>query len=329
MQVYFDKKNLVSYIKSSKDSRFRYCQETLLTHCKIFMNFTKEELLNEDDEDAEIIMSWMKVCSEGFETEKWNWNGIFPARNIKSNTPVSFSPEQHSAVYMISDDKLHLLVDKHQYIVSDLGKEVDTLSQLWFDDRQYTMNIFDKLDKWEKLKNYTSPCSDIIMCDQFFLLKRYLLEYNIYELLTQLCKESQCARMNIVIFTLKDHQGYPKPDFTQIRSVIKSRIKAKTGLSPFVTIVTGSGQKLQEHDRTIFTNYKLYNSGDSFNYFDSTGKRITKGRYFHIHSLVSKSNERTARSFIDDMQGLYNSINRDAPDNIYKEQNCKSNYMEL
>lgn len=262
MQVYFDKKNLVSYIKSSKDSRFRYCQETLLTHCKIFMNFTKEELLNEDDEDAEIIMSWMKVCSEGFETEKWNWNDIFPARNIKSNTPISFSPEQHSAVYMISDDKLHLLVDKHQYIVSDLGKEVDTLSQLWFDDRQYTMNVFDELDKWEKLKNYTSPCSDIIICDQFFLLNDSLLEYNIYELLTQLCKESQCARMNIVIFTLKDNQGYPKPDFTQIRSVIKSRIKAKTGLSPFVTIVTGSGQKLQEHDRTIFTNYKLYNSGD-------------------------------------------------------------------
>lgn len=329
MQVYLDKKNLVSYIKSSKDPRFRYCQETLLSHCKIFMNFAKEELLNEDDEDAEIIMSWMKVCSDGFETERWSWNGIFPSRKIKSNTTNTFTPDQHSAVYLINDDKLYLLADKHQYIVSDLGKEVDTLSQLWFDDRQYTMNVFDKLDKWEKLKEYTSPCSDIIMCDQYILSNGSLLEYNIYEFLTQLCKESKCARMNIVIFTQKDYQGYPKPDFTQIRNVIKKRIKAKTGLSPFVTIITGSGQKLQEHDRTIFTNYKLYNSGDSFNYFDSSGRKITNGRYFHIHSLVSKSNEKTARLFIDDMQALYKTINIDAPDNIYKEQNCKSNYIEL
>lgn len=59
------------------------------------------------------------------------------------------------------------------------------------------------------------------------------------------------------------------------------------------------------------------------------GKRITNGRFFHIHSLVSKSNEKTVRSFIDDMQALYNSINRDTPDNIYKEHNCKSIYIEL
>lgn len=89
--------------------------------------------------------------------------------------------------------------------------------------------------------------------------------------------------------------------------------------------------RISQQSKWVISPYLLVviNSGDSFNYFDSNGKRITNGRFFHIHSLVSKSNERTARSFIDDMQGLYNSINRDAPDNIYKEQNCKSNYMEL
>lgn len=329
MQVYFDKKNLVSYIRSCKDSRFQYCQETLLSHCKVFMNFTKEELLNEDDDEAEIIMSWMKVCSDGFETEKWKWNSAFPTRNIKSYTPNTFSPEQHSAVYLITDDKLHLLINKHQYIVSDLGKEVDTLSQLWFVDRQYTMNVFVKLDKWNSLLNYSSPCSDIIICDQYFMFDETLLSYNLYELLIQLCYDSECARMNIIVFTLKSRPNHNIPNFSQIRVEIKKKVSAKTGLDPYVTIVTGSGQKLQEHDRTIFTNYKLYNSGDSFNYFNSRGNKITKGRYFHVHSLVSYQNEQTARHFLDDMQDLYNSINSVAPENIFKEKGCRSNYLKL
>lgn len=293
------------------------------------MNFTKEELLNENDEDAEIIKSWMNVCSDGFNTVKWTWGSIFPSRNIKSNTPNSFSSEQHSAIYFISDNKLHLLKDKNQYLISDQGKEVETLANMWFDDRQYTKNIFNELNQWNKITNYSSPCSDIIICDQYFLKDKNLLEYNVYKLLEILCYKSTCARMNIVIFTQKFENVLEDRSFDQIRNNIKLRVKSRTGLPPYVTIVTGSGQKLKEHDRTIFTNYKLYNSGDSFNYFNCNGNKITQGRFFHVHSLVSRENKDTAKLFLEDMQILYDSIKKVAPDCIYKENNCISNYLQI
>lgn len=327
MYVYFDKPNLVSFLAQRKDKRFRYCEETLLNHCKVFMNFSKDKLGDTPEED-EIILNWMKACTEGFDTEPWTWDTIFPVREIKSNTPKNFNADQHSAVYLITDKKLHLLKDKNQYLVADVGDEIDALSQLWFDDRQYLKNIFDKLDKWSKLIEYQSPCSDIIIFDKFLLLDKNLWEFNLYALLNQLSFESICSKMNVVIFSLKDNLD-KTCDFEKAKDTIKRLLEKKTGHKPFVTIVTGSNQKLGEHDRTIFTNYKLYTSGDSFNYFDSNGNKITKGRTFHVYSLVSKENEATAKGFLRDMQALYDSIKKDAPDNIYKDANCESNFLKL
>lgn len=168
MQVYFDKENLISFLRERKDSRFKYCEETLLQHCHIFMNFPKEELLEDSDEN-EMIKDWMKSCTDGFDTEPWHWGCVFPLRPIKSNVAKTFTPLQHSAVYLINDEKLSLLKDKHQYLVSNFGEELEVLAQLWFDDRQYTKNVFPELDSWAKLMDYQSPCSDIIICDQYII----------------------------------------------------------------------------------------------------------------------------------------------------------------
>ena len=328
MLVYFDKANLVSFLYANKDNRFRYCEETLLQHCHVCMNFQKDELLEDTDENS-MIKEWMKRCSDGFDTISWSWGTNFPERQIKSNTPLSFSKSQHSAVYLITDENLELLKNKNQYLVSSWGEEIDSLANLWFDDRQYIKNIFDDLINWKVLSNYQSPCSDIVICDQFFLLDETLLDSNLYVLLSQLCYESKKSKMNIVIFTLKEHYGKQCADCDKVRTKIQRLIAEKTGQKPNVAIVTGSSQKLGEHDRTIFTNYKLYTSGDSFNYFNSSGKKITRGRFFHVYSLASKDNRLTACGFLNDMQSLYDSIKQSAPENIHKESSCRSNYLQL
>ena len=78
------------------------------------MNFPKDELLEDSDEN-EMIKDWMKSCTDGFDTESWHWGCVFPLRPIKSNVAKTFTPLQHSAVYLINDEKLSLLKDKHQY----------------------------------------------------------------------------------------------------------------------------------------------------------------------------------------------------------------------
>ena len=328
MLVYFDKPNLVSFLYANKDKRFRYCEETLLQHCHVCMNFSKGDLLDDSDEN-DLIIEWMKKCSDGFDTIAWSWDVKFPESQIKSNTPNSFNTSQHSAVYLITDEKLELLKNKNQYLVSFQGNEIDVLANLWFDDRQYIKNIFGDLINWTALSYYQSPCSDIIICDQFFLLDESLLESNLYALLLQLCYESKKSKMNIVIFTLKEYKGKFCVDCNVVKNKIQELVAKRTGLKPNVTIVTGSSRKLGEHDRTIFTNYKLYTSGDSFNYFDSLGKKITNGRFFHVYSLASKDNRQTASGFLQDMQRLYDSIKLSAPENIHREANCKCNFLQL
>lgn len=329
MNMYFDKPNLVSFIScANKDKRYRYCMDTLMIHGRIFMNFEKAAL-QEDTEENQLVKEWMKVCSEGAENEPWVWGYVFPPRPIKSNTPKPFTMEQHSAVYLISDDRINTWKSKNQYLIASEGEEINVLSQLWMDDRQYTKNIFPELDEWSALSSYTSPCSDIIIIDQFLLLDENMLEYNLYRLLEILCKDAHDARMNIVLFSRnKDDHGI-EPNWQEIAETIRNRIESISSVKPYVTIATGSKDKLAEHDRTIFTNYLLFDSGDSFNYFNSLGEKITRGRYFHVNSLACKNNMETARKFLNDMQKLYDSIKQSNPDNIHKEARCECNYIEL
>ena len=299
-----------------------------MNHCHICMNFNKESLYEQSDEN-ELIKDWLKICNEGVSKGQWSWGNIFPPRPIKSNTPKLFTPTQHSAVYLINDDKIDLLKSKGQYLIARAGEEIDVLSRLWMDDRQYVKNIFNELNDWSDLSPYVLPCSDIILIDQFILSDINMLESNFYKLLEILCKDVCGSRMNIVLFSRnKDALGI-EPDWKTIAKEIKNRVETITQFKPYVTIVTGSRDKLGEHDRTIFTNYMFLDSGDSFNYFNSTGEKITKGRYFRVNSMASKANMEAAREFIKDMQNLYDSIKKSNPNNIYKDAKCECNYINL
>lgn len=328
MQVYFDKPNLVSFIKSAVQGRkFAECEETILKHCQVFMTFKKDDLL-QDNEENEVIKDWMKRCADGFDTDAWVWGNLFPVRPISSTTPNRFNKNQHSAVYLISDPQLKLLQDKNQYIVPDLGNELKELSQLWFDDRQYNKNIFDELTSWPKLIPYQSPCSDIIIVDQFFTNDKDKMKHNLEVIIPQLCYRSPSSHIKIVIFSEKT-EGRTNPQWNAIRSKIQVLVQQKTHKKPSVTIVIGSKQRFEEHDRTIFTNYKLYNSGDSFNYFDGQGNKTTRGRYFWVISQVSRENNKIANKFLNDMQKVYEAVKATHPENIFKDAGDSSNYLSL
>ena len=73
------------------------------------------------------------------------------------------------------------------------------------------------------------------------------------------------------------------------------------------------------------TNYKMFTSGDTFNYFESTGKKITKGRFFYVHSLVDKRNVDSAKKFLSHMQDVYDKVAAlNNPELIYKSSNACS-----
>lgn len=47
MNVYIDKKNIVSFLQQNKDKRFQTCNQMLKEECDMNFNFSKKELLSD------------------------------------------------------------------------------------------------------------------------------------------------------------------------------------------------------------------------------------------------------------------------------------------
>lgn len=332
MNVYIDKNNIVSFLQQNKDKRFLPCNQMLKEECDINFNFSKKELLS-DPKNGHEVLAWLTTLSAGMKG-KVEWNIKFPDRPLKTNCYNSFSQDQLCSIYLLDDDKIDKLLAKGILLLAKPGKEIDVLSNLCFPQKQYQKNIFRQLSSWNGLGNYLSPCTDIVIADQFLLSDATLYESNIYTLVNTLCSLAKNSKVNIVIFTLKEY--YDKvtkqtfvPDWNKILGEMSSKIKSDVGMSPNIVIVTASKENLQEHDRSIFTNYKFYSSGDTMNYFDSTGKKITNGRTFNVYSLIDSDNRSDAQDFLSKMQSVYDSIHNLNSDLIHKKGELKCNFINL
>lgn len=80
--------------------------------------------------------------------------------------------------------------------------------------------------------------------------------------------------------------------------------------------------RVDEHDRTIFTNYNNSYSGDSLTYYDSKWNHITKGRHYAIHSHGLRENLENGYLFIEDMQSVLNSLSAKEKENIVGDKKC-------
>ena len=332
MNVYIDKQNLVSYVCSANDSRFEDCNTMLKKRCDIKLTFSKEELktlINDTLEkvDAEYIMMWFTKMSQGIEADiAWNIN--FPERPLKTNMHNSFLREDLSAVYLLDDEKVATVKNMGSLIIGDPGNELDALSQLVInDDNPYTKQFIPREQtSWNFIENYVSPTTDIIIVDRFLPLDQSLNESNLYAIIEKLVAKSKC-KINCIIFSdgeVRSKNNTITPDWNSIRNNIKQRVEKITGFKPNITFVL---KYKVEHDRTIFTNYKRYYSGDTFNYFDSNWKCITSGRHFQIDSMVSKDCCAGCNVFIDDMQAVIVELERINPDKIIGDK--KSCYLKF
>lgn len=203
MNVYIDKANIVSFLQQYKDKRFQSCNQMLKEQCDMNFNFSKNELLSDKIHGREVI-AWLTTLSSGMKGEVV-WEVKFPDRPLKSNCHISFTREQLCSVYLLDDEKVDNVLEKGIILIAKVGSEIDVLSNLFFPNKQYQKNIFRQLSSWKDLATYISPCTDIIIVDQFLLSDVSLLESNIYTLVERLCSLAHHSKLNIVLFTLKEN----------------------------------------------------------------------------------------------------------------------------
>lgn len=321
MNIYFDKANLASYILSRDDEGYDDCMQMLKKDFDFKFNFSKADILrSQEDKDSErdineAIINWIKSqlvqgCKGAIDFNEDNGDS-FPQRPLPQKFHEGMRKEELSSIYLINDEKTCHIKRNGLMLLASKGEELSTLRQLMVADNDLTTVINPKdLQKWGDLDQYTTPCSDIIILDPYIIVDSKLLQDNIYELTRVLSSKAHQAAPNIVIITSKRNTITHNPQLdignnlrqylTTISATIKSNVKKATKAAPNVTIVL-LPQDMHEHDRIIFTNYRLINSGDSFNYFNNE-KNITYGRMILVASLGKKDIFQNSMELIDDLQ---------------------------
>lgn len=321
MLAYFDLENLSSFAESSAKAQFADCNRMLRGHFDLHFNFTKEQL-EEQAKKNPAILSWITTMTQGIKGTISYFKGEpSPPRPLKSNSHKSFNREQLSAVYLINDPRIATIKANGCILYGGVGDEVEVLSSLFKDeDYQFQKSLeIRRMTGWDNLEPFMMPTTDIIIVDQYCLSDDTIYEYNIYRLIETLCQKIKNTSVNIVIFTLPEsHNRTNNTDFvpvwSDIRLAIKKKVKAVTGQDPKVTFVLS--RTLEEHDRTVFTNYQYFVSGDTINLFDSRWNVISKGRHFGVYSLAHRDHLQAMKSFLEDMQKAIDKTKSLNPESI-------------
>ncbi len=288
------------------------CMRMLKSQFDIFLTFP----LSEDDINDEDITSFTQFLSEGRKDRIYGDNIRFPKpRPLSVNVQKSFvEKDDFSAIYLLNDYNVDKVKENGLLLFAGVGEEFKTLYSLII--RKDIFQFHDELDigkeikKWCDLDPFVFPCTDIILVDRYVFSSPDKYATNAYDFLKTLARHSKNTPVNIVIFTLKStgskkNNTYFEPDWDDIIKEIKKKFKKQN--QPKVTIIAAKDvEELEVHDRYIFTNYRAFKSGDTLNYFDENGNKITRGLFLDVSSLADYKYYQNAMNFIEKMQGIIN-----------------------
>lgn len=302
MDIYIDKQNLVSFVKSKENLLFQDCNKLLKKQLNVYFNFSKDEL-----KESELLLNWVTTLSQGVGEHTFiKFDVKEPKRPLKSNSSNDFCENKLSSVFLLEDDETKKFKNSGSVLVGEVGEEIEILKKLFINQNDYLFERKLRINgegfkSWSDLENYSLPLTDIVIVDPYITSDASLFSSNLEVLLKTLVVKSN-SKVNIVIYTNKDN-SIP---YDEISKVVRAAVKKNTNVGPKFTLVTykdirGQDSKA-EHDRTILMNYSRIYSGDTLNYFDSTGKVITKGRELSFSSLANYENFNLSRELIKDLQ---------------------------
>lgn len=317
-----DKENVISLIKCKEHELYEDCMKTMRKQLNVHFNFKKDDL-------DEFITAWFMNFTSGIgkDTKQTFNETLFPNRPLKSNSYTKFDKDQLSSVYLLSDERIDLLIGKGAVLIGSPGSEISMFNNLFLNQDEYKFEKKIKIkspefSSWRYLESLSKPVSDIILIDPYILDDPSAIPSNILEYLKVMVNQSKCC-VNIIIYT---NNKNVRVSYSEISTAVRTAVRSVTGVSPSFTLVKVNDQSgvdsFAEHDRTIFTNYYRVYSGDTFNYFRSNGSKVTKGREIQYSSLADRENHKLAKTLIDDIQNNLDSLPPTAT-----EGDKKSNFL--
>ena len=332
MKLYID----IEHLKSLANSRDNEVMKLIRENFDIYYTFDESDIKKEKRQKCLKIETWQKELSSGRNGKNFYYNSALPITDsfIETQDLKQFPKDDLQSVFF--DKESHLL--PKGLVSCKLGEELATLRNLLFNNKCIPAKIYytrpeknEDIHKWEIIAKNVSPCTDIIINDLYmFTQSDYEYESNSYKLIEELCKQSRGACINIVIITGKSYNMYEKKKLedgtyndesveyqistTTIIRNLKRITKKVTGHEAQITIIAQDKNPRNKriHDRAIFTNYKMFLSGDSFKYYKEEtkddGKTTTtfesRGIWLGVCSLYDDEHMKIAKRFLKDVQDI-------------------------
>lgn len=307
MRFYIDKENMLSLLKSEDKLFLEDVIKVFRNQVDIALNFSKDEILSN-----ELIKAFFSKMTYGRKREKAPMflDERFPERPLCNNLHTTLNSFNLKNGYLVNDENCDNTTTEGALAIKNKGQELNLFNQLVFGKSDYDfekkMNIGgDEFNKWEDLKRFTMPFTDLLLIDQFVFSDASLIESNYIPCLKSL-HANKCIQTNIIVYT--DHDQFVKGgrSFKNIEKQTKEAVETITGIKPTFTLILVRKQRGQksfsEHDRTIWTNYLRIYTGDSFNHFNSRGEKISTGREIHLSSHLKDENRKVSNKLIEDIQ---------------------------
>lgn len=281
--------------------------------------FKKECIQREKKQSLASIMNLMRqLTSNRGNSEAFQWDTMFPERPLKEDVYDIMSIEQLMSVYLLDDPNVSTIASHGCMLFGGEGQEMKVLSQLLIEGRLIPSKPFAirEMADWSVIEDNASPCTDITIVDPYlFAQSEFLYEKNAYLIIEKLAKYNHQYPLNIVIFTFKDYldmidgkKGRRDVLFTPIMRSIKAKLQERSNVEHNITFVIMPETKGKEHDRYIITNYKTFNPGNSFTFFDDKNQNISTGRFFNVYTHGDKDIRNLSISTITDLQCIINDV---------------------
>lgn len=324
MQLIIDKENVLSLAAHQpQDVLFNDVIRMLKRHFNMVFNFSKEDAFK--NEGLRLFASQFTTGRNVELANKFCELSV-PPRPLK--TTFHSDPSYKRSVLLLNDIRVPEIKKQGALMLGGVGEEVETLKMFFLENTEYRFERKFKIkstdfNSWDKLKPFFKAQTDIILIDNFLFDDDNLFDANCFEIFRNIHFNKEIDT-NIVIFSKKFIETGGRKiaiDFEKIRKEARACIKKITGTNPNFTFVFPIAKN--KHDRNLFTNYVWVNSGDTFNYFNSSQKIISKGDSISFTSLVDSESRGVVDGIIGDLQTIIDNNN----ENIIGDR--KSNFLHF
>lgn len=309
MNLYIDKANLESLMSCKDHHLYNDILKLIRNQLSVYFNFSTKDIVDSSALNSFFLLSTSGV---GLGSMSFQEKSPFPPRPLKSTSTNDFTKEQLTSLILVEDINLDKLKNAGTVAIGGVGEEIEVFRNVFLKLDDY---LFDRelrigsteFTSWDDITPYATPLTDILVIDPYIFKnsepEHETIDVNLIKWLCCLCEKTK-TKVKIVIVYNPSHVSY---DLEKVREKIIFTLQNKLDKRPYVTFVS----TFKEHDRTIITNYLRF-KGNTFNYWNVAGKKITNGKEITIQSFGRREYLENGRKAIADVQGILDTVNSGA-----------------